>query len=92
MGNVTLILLKAISIEQKNNKIYDLRIVIIVCSIIGLSGAGISVCSLKLYMNYNGFDEMQTLFFGDGACSDNMQLSMFVYNRALNIYDIVYKI
>jgi hypothetical protein len=43
-------------------------------------------------MNYSGFDEMKDIFFGDGACSDNMQLSMFIFNRAINIYEMVNKI
>jgi|688.fasta_scaffold736150_1 hypothetical protein len=43
-------------------------------------------------MNYSGYQEIQDIFYGDGACSDKMGLSMLVYNRALNIYEIVHKI
>lgn len=45
-------------------------------------------CSVKIYANYLTFGELRDIFFGDGACSDNLQLSMFVYSHALNIYNL----
>ena len=66
----------------------DRKIDRIVAFVIVLSIIGIFGCAGKLFINNKAFAEVGGIFFADGACSDNLQLSMFTYNRALNIYNL----
>lgn len=52
----------------------------------------ISVNVYKYVMNSKGFKEMQEVFFADGACSDNLQLSMFTFNRAMTTVYLMEKV
>jgi hypothetical protein len=45
----------------------------------------VSVLVMGTYKVYDsGLYEVRDIFFADGAVSDNMQLSEFMYNRAMN--------
>lgn len=52
----------------------------VVCSI-----SMVLFLSVVLYYTQKGMTEIQELFFADGACSDNMQLLEFMYNKGMNL-------
>lgn len=72
----------------EKEKVNDRRVYKTIITIIVFCLLGIITCSVKLYINYKGFDELQELFFADGACSDNLQLSMLIFNQAMTLQRI----
>ena len=79
------IICKMEKIFYAKSQIKDLRSIKIVITLITLCLTGILLDIGKIYLNEKGFQEMQELFFADGACSDNLQISMFIYNNALTL-------
>lgn len=66
-------------------KLHDQRVSKIILAIVMFCVLGVIGSSTKISINFSGFKQMQEILFADGACSDNLQLSMFIYNKALTI-------
>ena len=69
-----------------NYKEADSRDVRILTAImLGCSAAMIVFLAVMLSYNQRGLVEIKELFFADGACSDNMQLLEFMFNKGMNL-------
>ena len=67
------------------NAISDTRLNLFTFSSLFISTL-LSCLVVTTYLLYDfGLYEIKDIFFADGAVSDNMQLSQFLYNRAMNI-------
>ena len=66
--------------EVSSRSINLLKTIMLICSI-----SMIVFLAFMLEYNQRGLQEIMELFFADGACSDNMQLLEFMYNKGMNL-------
>ena len=66
--------------EVEGLDIKILAAIMLMCSV-----AMIAFLAVMLEYNQRGLVEIKELFFADGACSDNMQLLEFMFNKGMNL-------
>ena len=66
--------------EAQSQEVKAVAIAMIVCSMLM-----IALLAVTLDYSQRGLTEVKELFFADGACSDNMQLLEFLYNKGMNL-------
>ena len=66
--------------EAESRDVKILMAIMLMCSV-----AMIVFLAVMLSYNQSGLVEIKELFFADGACSDNMQLLEFMFNKGMNL-------